>query len=92
MLVWSLVMFGLGVGALLDTIFNYGNIYRQINSVLFMLVALGLIVRCSLLSRAKQRENMIAHIREMERELRLLQTRQLHSPSAPAEGETVTHR
>lgn len=86
MVVWCLILFALGVGALLDSVFNYGNIYRQVNSVLFMLVALGLIVRCSLLSRMKLRETMTSRVREMERELRLLETRHRHSPNAVSGG------
>lgn len=89
MVAWCLILFALGVGALLDSIFNYGNIYRQVSSVLFMLVALGLIVRCSLLSRLKTRENTIGRIREMERELRLLETRQRHAPTTASEAKTA---
>ena len=45
MLSWCIILFGLGVLAFLDTIFNYGEIFRRVNSVMFMLVSLGLLIR-----------------------------------------------
>lgn len=45
MLSWCIVLFGLGVLAFLDTIFNYGEIFRRVNSVMFMLVSLGFLIR-----------------------------------------------
>jgi hypothetical protein len=45
MLSWCIILFGLGVLAFLDTLFNYGEIFRRVNSVLFMLVSLGLLIR-----------------------------------------------
>jgi len=45
MLSWCIILFGLGVLAFLDTIFNYGDIFRRVNSVMFMLVSLGVLIR-----------------------------------------------
>ncbi len=45
MLIWCMTLFGLGVLAFLDTFFNYGEIFRRVNSIVFMLVSLGLLIR-----------------------------------------------
>ncbi len=36
MFIWCTILFMLGVSAFMDSLFNYGDIFRQINSVLFM--------------------------------------------------------
>lgn len=45
MLFWSTMLFILGVMAVLDSHFNYGEIFRQVNSFMFMLISLGVLVR-----------------------------------------------
>ena len=45
MLFWSTALFVLGVMAFLDAIFNYGEIFRQVNSFMFMLISLGVLIR-----------------------------------------------
>ncbi len=45
MLFWCMLLFLLGIAAFLDAIFNYGEIFRKINSVLFLLISLALLVR-----------------------------------------------
>ncbi len=45
MLFWSTALFILGALAFLDAIFNYGEIFRQVNSFMFMLISLGVLVR-----------------------------------------------
>jgi cation transport ATPase len=45
MLVWCFVLLALGVAAFFDSLFNYGEIFRRVNAMLFMLVSLGLLVR-----------------------------------------------
>ena len=67
-------MFGLGVGAFMDALFNYGEIFRQVNSVLFMLVALALLVRGATKRRFGMREEFAKRVAEKERELYLLQS------------------
>jgi phage-related holin len=37
MLVWCAILFLIGVAAFLDSLFNYGEIFRQVNSVFFLL-------------------------------------------------------
>ena len=58
MFIWCLVLFGLGVSAFLDSQFNYGYVFRSVNSVLFMLVSLGLLVRTRVLSKYGYKEQL----------------------------------
>jgi len=66
MLAWCAILFVLGIMAFLDTIFNYGDIFRKVNSVVFMLVSLGLLVRTSMKMRVKKIEGLITRISELE--------------------------
>jgi len=54
MFIWCTIMFLLGIAAFLDSIFNYGEIFRQINSVLFMLISLALLIRTT--TKMKERK------------------------------------
>jgi hypothetical protein len=47
MLAWCATLFVLGVLAFLDALFNppYGEIFRRVNSLLFMLISLGMLIR-----------------------------------------------
>ena len=69
MLAWCTILFGLGVVAFLDTIFNYGEIFRRVNSVVFMLVSLGLLVRTSMKMRLRTIEGLISKVEELESQL-----------------------
>jgi hypothetical protein len=66
MLVWAAILFGLGILAFLDSLFNYGEIFRRINSVLFMLVSLGLLVRTTMKMRMRHIETLTEKVRELE--------------------------
>ena len=66
MLTWCAIMFGLGIIAFLDSLFNYGEIFRRINSVLFLLVSLGLLVRTSMKIKLRYIENLQARLEELE--------------------------
>lgn len=66
MLAWCIILFVLGILAFLDTIFNYGEIFRKVNSVVFMLVSLGLLVRTSMKMRLKRTEALMARVAELE--------------------------
>jgi hypothetical protein len=72
MLVWCSVLLLLGVTAFLDTIFTQNEIFRTINSVLFMLVSLGLLVRTSTKQRIGRRESYQKKIQELERQIKEL--------------------
>jgi cytochrome c oxidase subunit IV len=82
MLAWCTILFILGILAFLDTIFNYGEIFRKVNSVVFMLVSLGLLVRTSMKMRLKKTEAMIARIEELEEHIA-----KISGPSAPSPSE-----
>jgi hypothetical protein len=69
MLTWCALLFVLGIAAFLDTFYNYGNIFRQVNSVLFMLTSLGLLVRTTTKMRLRITEGYIARIEKLEKEL-----------------------
>lgn len=69
MLIWCAVLFFLGVAAFLDSLFAFGEIFRRVNSVLFMLVSLGLLVRVSIKAKMGQRENYQERIRNLETEI-----------------------
>lgn len=73
MFIWSLVLFGLGVLAVLDSQFNYGYLFRSANSFLFLLVSLGLLIRTRMLEKFGFKEKLLetneelrAHIDELK--------------------------
>jgi hypothetical protein len=66
MLVWCAILFGLGILAFLDSLFNYGEIFRRINSVLFLLVSLGLLIRTSMKAKLRYVENLQDRLEELE--------------------------
>jgi phage-related holin len=70
MFVWCTILFLLGITAFLDTIFNYGEIFRRVNSVLFMLVSLGLLVRTTTKMKTRRVESYIEKIEKLENEIR----------------------
>jgi phage-related holin len=70
MLTWCAILFVLGIAAFLDSLYNYGDIFRQVNSVLFMLVSLGLLVRTTTKMRLRITEGYIARIEKLEKELK----------------------
>jgi hypothetical protein len=74
MLIWCAILFGLGILAFMDSLFNYGEIFRQVNSVLFMLTSLGLLVRTTTKIKGKQLETYQEQIARLEMEVRNLRT------------------
>ena len=74
MLIWCCLLFVLGILAFLDSLFNYGEIFRQVNSVLFLLTSLGLLVRCTMKKRFAARERLAEDIRVVEKELKALKS------------------
>lgn len=65
MLVWSMVLFILGILALLDSQFNYGYLFRTANSAVFMLVALGILIRTRLLEKMGIKERLLLNNDEL---------------------------
>ncbi len=75
MLVWCTLLLFLGIAAFLDAVFTFGEIFRQVNSVLFMLVSLGLLVRISTKIRLAKREGQDRKIEEQEKRIEELERR-----------------
>ena len=80
MLIWSFVLLGLGVFAVLDSQFNYGHIFRSGNSVVFMFLSLGVLIRTKILRNQGYREQLVrknieleAKVEELQRSLTLLE-------------------
>ncbi len=71
MFVWCSVLFFLGLMAFLDSLFNMGEIFRQVNSVLFMLISLALLVRTTTKIKAKKIEQYENRIFNLEQEVRI---------------------
>lgn len=59
----------LGVIAFLDSIFNMGEIFRQVNSVLFMLISIALFFRTTSKIKSKKNENQEKRIFMLERQV-----------------------
>lgn len=80
MLIWSFVLFCLGVLAVLDAQFNYGQIFRSANSIMYMLLSLGVLIRAKLMRTRGYREQLVRKnieledkVKELQRSLELLQ-------------------
>ena len=84
MLIWCAILFGLGILAFMDSIFNYGEIFRQVNSVLFLLTSLGLLVRTTTKIRGKQLECYQEQVARLEMEVRSMRSEQEHMKRTPA--------
>ncbi len=88
MLIWCGVLFALGILAFMDSLFNYGEIFRQVNSVLFMLVSLGLLIRTTTKIKLRAVEGYMERIKQLEDELR--GQRETDRPSHPKRRETAS--
>ena len=69
MLFWCMLLFLLGIAAFLDAIFNYGEIFRKINSVLFLLISLALLVRTTTKIKAAKIEGYEKRVVDLERKV-----------------------
>ena len=69
MLIWCVVLLFLGLAAFMDSIFTFGDIFRRINSVMFMLVSLGLLIRTSTKIKLAKREGYEKRIEELEQQV-----------------------
>ncbi len=73
MLIWSFVLLGLGVLAVLDSQLNYGQIFRSANSVVYMLLSLGVLIRTKILKSQGYRERLVRKNIELETKVEELQ-------------------
>ena len=69
MLVWCALLFVLGILAFVDSVFNMGEIFRRVNSVLFLLISLALLIRTSTKAREKKQERFVERIHSLEQEV-----------------------
>ncbi len=83
MLIWSIVLLVLGILAVIDSQANYGQVFRSANSVLFMLLSLGILVRTKVLGTRGFRERLVrknieleARVGELERSLAQMKKQQ----------------
>ena len=84
MLIWRIVLLVLGILAVIDSQVNYGQIFRSANSILFMLLALGVLVRTKILGTRGFRERLVrknieleSRVAELERSLGQLKEQQV---------------
>ena len=82
MFVWCTVLFMLGILAFLDSTFTFGEIFRKVNSVLFMLVSLGLLIRTSMKMRLREKETLRERIAQLEMEVRILSEGKKKAPES----------
>ena len=73
MFVWCAVLFALGILAFVDSILNMGEIFRRVNSIMFMLISLGLLVRTTTKIKTQKIENYEKRVFNLEQQVRLLQ-------------------
>lgn len=73
MFVWCGILFGLGILAFMDSIFNMGEIFRTVNSVLFMLLSLGLLVRTTSKMKERRIEHYESRIHSLEQQVRKME-------------------
>jgi len=74
MLIWCSLLFFLGVAAFLDSFYNYGEIFRTLNSILFMATSLGLLVRIMRKSNARYIEGLLERIEKLQSRVSELET------------------
>lgn len=73
MLIWCAVLFVLGIMAFADSLLNMGEIFRRINSVLFMLLSLGLLVRTTTKKKDGDKERLKREVFILEQKVRTLE-------------------
>jgi hypothetical protein len=84
MVVWCLVLFGLGAAAFLDTQYNYGLIFRQVNAVLFMTMSLAILYRITTKVRLGARETLEAKLGLAQQEIETLRSEITATGRTPA--------
>lgn len=72
MFTWCAVLFGLGILAFIDSLFNMGEIFRRVNSVFFMLVSLAILIRTTTKAKERKIENYESRIFNLEEQVQTL--------------------
>lgn len=73
MFLWCAILFALGIAAFMDSLFNMGEIFRRVNSVLFMLISLALLVRTTTKVKAQKKEQYEKRIFNLEQQVKNLE-------------------
>jgi len=77
MFLWCAILFILGISAFLDSILNiYGDLFRQVNSMFFMLISMGLLVRTSTKKSAGKLEGYENRIENLELQIKRMKRAQ----------------
>ena len=76
MLFWCALLFFFVITAFIDSVLNMGEIFRQVNSVLFLLISMALLIRTTTKARAKKSEKLKQRLFNLEREVAKLQKSQ----------------
>jgi hypothetical protein len=84
MLVWWAMMFTLGALALCDSYLDFGGLFRQINSAIFLLASLGLLVRIVRKTQQHTKEKLVERIGELESELHITKSAEPQFLGEPA--------
>lgn len=74
MIFWSSLLFILGVLAFLDSIFNYGEIFRQVNTFMFMLISLGVLIRIRWERKDRWKAKLVDSVKVEERKAEPVKT------------------
>jgi len=69
MLYWCIALFFMGVMSFLDNILSYGEVFRWINSALFMLVSLGILIRTKMMVKTGRIERLIEEVDFFKQEI-----------------------
>ncbi|HUV30755.1 MAG TPA: hypothetical protein VMY05_06695 [Acidobacteriota bacterium] len=72
MLIWCAVLLALGILAFVDSLVSMGEIFRKVNSVVFMLISLGLLIRTTTKMKQQKFENYEKRIFSLEQEVNTL--------------------
>ena len=73
MFTWCAILFGLGVLAFLDSLFNMGDIFRRVNSVMFLLISLGLLIRTTIKIKTNKQELLEKKVFNLEQQVRIME-------------------
>jgi len=73
MFTWCAILFGLGVLAFLDSLFNMGDIFRRVNSVMFLLISLGLLIRTTIKIKTNKQESLEKKVFNLEQQVRIME-------------------
>ncbi len=73
MFIWCAILFGLGILAFLDSLFNMGEIFRRVNSVMFLLISLGLLIRTTTKIKTNKQESLEKKVFDLEQQVRIME-------------------